>query len=87
MDILFQSDLEILEKLVQCWICAQEGDLLYSGNLKVLKRNIDRLSLDGVAHFCPDWNDACECRGELVQKEPLFIKEPQIHLILGNYYS
>ena len=41
----------------------------------MLKSNIDRLSLDGVAHFRPDWNDACECRGELVQKGPLFIKK------------
>ena len=65
----------------------KRGDLLYRGNLKVLKINIDRLSLDGVAHFRPDWNDACECRGELVQKGPLFMKDPQIHLILGNYYS
>ena len=83
------SDLEILEKLVHCWICGQEEGsfILYRGNLKVLKSNIDRLSLDGVAHFRPDWNDACECRGELVQKELLFMKDPQIHLIHGNYYS
>ena len=87
MDILFQSvnsDLEILEKLVGSVV--KREDLLYCGNLKVLKSNIDRLSLDGVAHFRPDWNDACKCRGELVQKEPIFMNDPQIHLILGNYF-